>query len=205
MTRRAALTLLFIIQGLSWSGMFMLWIYAVPVVTRFVLHADAGDGAQYRQGLVLVSACFAWYAVLAASLAFALPRLTARFGAGSVHGVALLIGGAGLASLARIDSAPRLFIAFTAIGIAWCSISNLPYAMLGALALPGKGAALIRIFGFSTVLPQVAVTLGLAIAGEAIFGTATNLVMLVGGGLMGVAGLLMLAVRRRFNAPLVEW
>ena len=60
MTRRAALTLLFIIQGLSWSGMFMLWIYAVPVVTRFVLHADSGEGAQYRQGLVLVSACFAW-------------------------------------------------------------------------------------------------------------------------------------------------
>ena len=159
---RSILPPLFVIQFLSWSGMFCLWIYAVPVIAHQVLHA-APETAAYRSALITVSACFALYAVLGAALSFAVPAVVARFGNGVTHGAALLIGGAGIAALGLVGRPAGLALAFPLIGIGWASMSNIPYAIASAAAPEGRGAHFLRVFGLSTVIPQVAVTLGLAV------------------------------------------
>jgi maltose/moltooligosaccharide transporter len=201
---RSVLAPLFVIQFFSWSGMFCLWIYAVPVITQFVFRAPA-EGAAYRDGLFAVSACFAFYALLAACLAFALPRAIRRFGAGGVHGCALLIGAAGLASLGLVTQPVLLIPAFAAIGVGWSSLSNIPYAIAGAAAPSGQGAHILRVFGFSTVAPQIVMTLGLVAASHIWFGDAVNRVMVAGGTMMALAGLLTLALRTRFDLPQENW
>jgi maltose/moltooligosaccharide transporter len=189
--------LLFAIQFLGWSGMFCLWIYAVPVVVRDVFHASAG-GSAYRSALIAVSACFAGYALFAGLMAFLLPRAVERAGAGVVHGVALLIGGGGIAALGLIDRPAWLPFVFVAIGIGWSSLANIPYAMVGAAAPEGHVSHVMRLFGFSTIIPQVVVTLAFALFGEAWFGDAVGRVMITGGALMAAGGAVTLLYRARF-------
>ena len=50
---------LFLVQFLSWSAMFCLWIYGVPVIAHDVFHAEAGSpqygaalAAEFRSGVV---------------------------------------------------------------------------------------------------------------------------------------------------------
>ncbi len=196
---RGVLVPLFVIQFFSWSGLFALWIYSVPVVTRFVFAAPSYDSAAYRDGLFWVSLAFAFYALLGTSLAFALPYFVARWGHGRVHGTALLIGGVGIGSLSLIQRPLLLLPAFTAIGIGWSSIGNLPYSIVSAAAPPERISHYMRLFGFSTVIPQTTATFALAFATEHWFGPATNRVMALGGASMFVAGVLTLAVRERLD------
>jgi maltose/moltooligosaccharide transporter len=203
-TPRQILAPLFAIQFLSWSGMFCLWIYAVPVITRFVLHA-APETAAYRTGLILISACFAFYALLGAGLSFVVPRLVERWGNGPVHGVALLAGGAGIATIGLADGPAGLAIAFPLIGVGWASMSAIPYAIVSAIAPEGRGAHLMRVFGFSTVIPQVIVTLGLAVIVPLWLGDAGYMVLVIGGAMMAAGGLLTLAWRTRFDLPIDPW
>jgi MFS family permease len=202
--RAGVLVPLFVIQFLSWSGMFCLWIYAVPVITQFIFQARGESGA-YRSGLIAVSACFALYALLAALLAFALPALLRRFGAGTIYGVALLTGSAGLMTLGVAETPLALVPAFVAIGVGWSAMSNIPYALAGAFAPQGRGSHTLRLFSFSTVLPQVSTTLFLAIAAAPLFGDALNRVILAGGGMMALGGVVALALRQRFDLPAESW
>jgi hypothetical protein len=56
----------------------------------------------------------------------------------------------------------------------------------------------MRLFGFSTILPQVVVTLAFALLGEAWFGDAVGRVMIAGGALMAAGGAVTLLYRARF-------
>ena len=189
--------LLFAIQFLGWSGMFCLWIYAVPVAVRDVFHTGM-TGPGYRSALIAVSACFAGYALFAGVLAFWLPKLVAQLGAGTVHGVALLVGAVGIGVLGLIDRPALLPLAFVAIGVAWASIANIPYAIVGAVAPEERVGHAMRVFGFSTIVPQMVVTLALATLGEAWSGDAIGRVMIAGGAMMAAGGVLALACRRQF-------
>ncbi len=193
---RAVLVPLFIIQFFSWSGLFALWIYAVPVVTHFVFAANAYDSAEYRSGLFWVSLAFAFYALLGTSLAFALPRFVSRWGHATVHATALSIGAAGIASLSVIERPLLLLPAFTAIGIGWSSIANLPYGMVSDAAPPERIGHYMRWFGFSTVIPQTTATFALAFITERWLGQATNWVMAVGGASMLIAAAFTFLFRR---------
>ena len=183
--------------------MFALWIYAVPVVTASVLHAGAGP-SEYQRGLVMVSAGFAGYAVLAATLAFRVPGLVRRFGNGLVHGIALVIGGVGLAGLGLARSPGGLVPAFVAIGIGWSSMQTVPYEIASALAPAGGGARFMRLFSLSTVAPQVICTIGLALLAPVLSGRPA-LVLLAGGAAMAGGGLLTLALRGRLATVSVDW
>ena len=202
--REPVIAALFAIQFLSWGGMFCLWIYAVPVITQFVFHAPP-DSRAFRVALLAVSGCFAAYALFGACLAFALPRLIARFGGGSIYGIMLLIGSGGIAALGVVNRPIELVVAFIMIGIGWCAMSTIPYAIAAAAAPTGHGGRFMRIFGFSTVLPQVVVTLGLAVASRQMFGDALNFVMIAGGIMMASGGLLALALRARLEVSFDNW
>ncbi len=195
---RRVLIRLFIIQFFSWSAMFSLWIYAVPVVAGNVLHLSPQGSGGLAPALVTVSLCFAAYATLGVLGSFALPPLIRRCGHGAVYGALLLIGAAGLGLLSMARDAWLLAPAFIAIGAGWAAMGAMPYALLSKLVPAGKGAHYTRLFAFSTVLPQVVTTLLLALFAERWFALALGRVIGLGAIAMALAGLLALASRDLF-------
>ena len=177
---------LFLVQFLSWSAMFCLWIYGVPVIAHDVFHAEAGS-PQYGTALAAVGACYALYAVLGTTLAFRLPVTLARHGVRSIYAVALAVGAAGITGVALVEHAVWLIPAFIAIGISWCAMSNIPYAVVSHAAPEGSGAHWMRVFGFSSVAPQAVMTMLLALVGPHLTIATTRNVMLAGGALMACA------------------
>lgn len=199
---------LFVIQFFSWSAMFALWIYAVPIMAVDVLHvSDSGkDGLQ--RAIVTVSLCFSAYALLGAAGSLLLPRIVARFGHALVHGIALLCGAAGLALFSRANGVTMLVPAFLGIGIGWAAMGSVPYAVLSALTPPGRGAHFTRLFAFSTVIPQVVTTVGLVLLADRLFGEDRRGVIALAAAAMAVSGLLTLVWRRTFAAADIaeaEW
>ena len=191
---------LFLVQFLSWGAMFCLWVYALPVVER-----SLGSPGREQDTLLAVSACFSLYAVAAAGLAFAVPPVADRFGTGTVHGAGLLIGAVGLAVLGLAHGGWPLVPAFLLVAFGWTCMANIPYALAAAVAPPGRGARTVRLFGFSTVLPQIVVSTALAVAAPRLFGDAVAPVMLSGAGMMALGGVLTLAWRRHLDVPLGSW
>ena len=200
---RLLLAPLFAIQFFAWSSMFCLWIYALPVIGHILQH---GTGlVDYQHLLILVSAGFAFYSVLGTCLSLLIPGLVDRFGNGVILGVGLLIGGGGFALLGMTTRVGWVWPAFAAIGIAWATLSSIPYAIASAAAPEGRGALSMRLFGFSTVLPQVVTTLGLALLGSSWFGAEIGRVMLIAAASMATAGLIALTFRRRFAVTADPW
>ncbi len=199
-----ALAALFVIQFLAWSAMFALWITAVPVVAGQVLHVSAGGAEALQPAIVAIALGFAGYALIGAVGAFAVPPLVARLGHGMVLGAALLIGAAGLALFARAHSPAGLVPAFAAIGVGWSAIGAVPYAIVGKMVPEGRGARTMRLFGLSTVLPQIVTTLGLALFLPRLFASGPAGAVMAGAGAMTLAGVIALALRSWFAAADAE-
>ena len=201
MTRdfRNALAALFAIQFFSWSAMFALWIYALPLVAGQIVHTPL-EGAGLQAVLVTVSLCYATYALLGTLGGFALPGLIDRFGHGAVLGLCLLAGAAGLGLLSRSTGTGGMVAAFVLIGVGWSAMGAIPYGLLARMVPEGRGAHFTRIFGFSTVLPQIVTTLGLAMFAPRLLGSDPARVIALGAAAMALAGGLALLLRARFAA-----
>ena len=195
---------LFVIQFLSWAGMFCMWIYAVTVIAGDVFHVEA-DPVRYGTALAGIGACYALYAILGASMAFVLPSALQRFGVRIVYGFALAIGACGIGALGVITKTIWLVPAFMAIGVGWCGMSNIPYAVVSNAAPEGQGDHLMRVFGFSTVVPQASMTLLLAFVGPRLPSASTHLVLVGGGVLMASAALVAMVVGDRFAVSTDKW
>ncbi len=188
---------LFAIQFLSWSAMFCVWIYGLPVIAGIL-------GENVEAAVPTVGLCFSGYALAGSLLAFVQPWLFARVPAGVAHGLALLVGAAGMTVLGSVRHAVWLLPAFVALAVCWSTMGAVPYAAAAAAAPPGRGAATMRKFGFSTVVPQVATTFGLATVAER-WGIASANVMLLGAAELAAAGLLTLWWRSWITVPGQDW
>lgn len=185
---------LFAVQFFTWLALFALWIYATPVITKYIFNSTDADSGAFKNGTVCVGLCFAFYSTLAAFLAFAIPALVKKFSAQKLHAAALLAGSAGLLLIFFIKNKYGLFFSFAFIGIAWSSISNLPYRIIGSMAPENKMAAYFAVFNFSIVIPQVAAAFLLGYITDHFFQGETVYIMLVGGCSMLIAGMLMLFI-----------
>lgn len=191
---------LFATQFFSWSGMFALWICAVPFVAAQVLHVSLSGAAGMQSALIAVSLCFTTYAVLGALGGLVLPRLVGLWGHAAVYALGLTAGAAGLFLLSQAQGPALLVPAFIAIGLGWSAIGSLPYAILGKLAPEGRGARLMRVFSFSTVLPQAVTTLLYAVFAQRWVGDRLELVLLAGAAAMAAAALIAFLARGAFAA-----
>ena len=193
----AILPRLFAIQFLSWSAMFCMWIYGLPVIAKIL-------GGSVEAAIPTVGPCFSGYALLAALLAFAQPWLFARAPAAVIHAAALGIGAIGMTILGTATRSIWLIPAFVALAICWSTMGAVPYAAASAAARPGRGAATLRTFGFSTVIPQVATTFGLAVLVDR-WGVASSNVILFGAAELAAAAMLTLAWRHWIIVPTQDW
>jgi maltose/moltooligosaccharide transporter len=184
------LPMLFVVQFFTWIGMFTMWLFTLPLVSGLQPQGQAMASAAAIQW---VGGYFAIYVTLAALLNLAMPAVYARLGKFGTHGLALLAGAAGLASMAYATRPLTLVLSFAAIAVGWASISSTPYALVTDRVQDGRYARAMGIFSFSAVIPQVVIALSMGGLAQLLSpGQA-----LIGGGLcMGFAGLLALGLQR---------
>jgi maltose/moltooligosaccharide transporter len=184
-----------LVQFFTWFALFAMWIYTTSAVaTRHYGAADAASAA-FNEASNWVGVLFAVYNGVAAIVAFfILPRLAAMVGRKRAHAIALIAGGAGLASVFVIADPNLLWISMAGVGVAWASIVSLPYSILAGALPARKMGVYMGIFNFFIVVPQLlaASVLGVlvryAFDGEAVYA------LLVGGGSLIIAALATLLV-----------
>jgi Major Facilitator Superfamily len=178
---------LFIVQFFTWLALFALWIYANPVITRYVFNTTDAESSDFESGTTWVGICFAFYSTLAAFLVFMIPVLSKKISKEKIHAFALLAGAIGLSLIYFIKNKYLLFFSFAFIGIAWSSIGNIPYAIISSIAPEEKMTTYFAVFNFSVVIPQVLAAFLLSYANRQFFKRETINIMLLGGGSMLVA------------------
>jgi maltose/moltooligosaccharide transporter len=183
-----------LVQMLTWFALFAMWIYATAAVARHHFGATDPDSPAFQEGANWVGILFAAYNVFAVLWAVALPPLAGRIGRRGAHLVSLLCGGLGLASFALVADPKWLLLSMAGVGIAWASIVSLPYAMLVG-SLPARKLGLyVGIFNFFIVIPQILAASLLGLLVDRVFGDDPLWALVLGGGLMALAGLATLRV-----------
>src|SRR3546814_16255956 len=91
-----------VIQFLSWFAMFILFIYATPVVAAYQFGATDPTTQAYNDGADWVGLLFGVYNGVAALWALAIPAIAARNGALRLHAINPVAGGRGFTSVALI-------------------------------------------------------------------------------------------------------
>ncbi len=186
---------LFIVQFFTWLALFSLWIYATPVITKYIFAATNTESAGFENGTTWVGICFAFYSTLAAFLAFAIPGILQHLRKERLHAWALLTGAVGLLLIYFIKNKYLLFCSFAFIGIAWSSISNIPYSIISSIAPAEKMPVYFAVFNFSVVIPQVTAAFLLSYLNKYFFAGETIYVIVTGGCSMFVAAVIMFCVK----------
>lgn len=188
---------LFVVQFFTWLALFSLWIYATPVITRYIFNTTDAESTAFENGTTWVGICFALYSTLAAILAFAIPKLTQRISKYKLHAIALLIGSLGLLLIYYIKNQYVLLIAFAFIGIGWSSISTIPYSIISDIAPETSLATYFAVFNFSIVVPQITAAFLLGFLTRHYFAGETIYTILSGAVFMFIAACCMFCIKEK--------
>jgi maltose/moltooligosaccharide transporter len=187
-------------QFFSWFALFAMWIYTTAAVTSHIYGTSDTTSALYNDGANWVGICFAVYNGVAAVVAFAIPPL-ARWSSPKVaHVICLLCGALGLFSISVITDRHLLLGSMVGVGIAWASILSMPYAILTGSLPPSKLGYYMGVFNFFIVIPQIVAAAILGFVVGRFFGGQAIDALLVGGGSLVLAALLMLRVQDQDEA-----
>jgi maltose/moltooligosaccharide transporter len=146
-----------LVQFFTWLGLFCMWLHfsnAVPVL--FGSSDPASD--LFKRGAEWAGVCYAVKDAVTFLAAFALMALARHADRRLIHGVCLVLGGAGLLAVGFIHGEENKFMMLAAMalgGVAWASILSMPYAILAG-ALPAERMGVyMGIFNFFIVLPEI--------------------------------------------------
>jgi maltose/moltooligosaccharide transporter len=183
------------VQFFSWLGLFAMWIYTTPGVTRTHFHAPAATDAAYNEGANWVGVLFGAYNGFAALAALVIPLMARRIGLARSHCVNLALGAAGLASFAVIRDPDLLLVSMIGVGFAWASIVSLPYALLADSVPSRKMGVYMGIFNFFIVIPQLIAAAALGAVVKGLLGGEPIYALVIGAASFVVAGVCALRVR----------
>ncbi|HET7896768.1 MAG TPA: MFS transporter, partial [Flavisolibacter sp.] len=149
-----------LVQFFTWPGLFLMWFYYAVAVAYNIFGAKSDTDPAFGNGRDFAGLTLAYYNVVTFAFAFVLPSIADRLGRKQTHSLCLLIGAAGLISVAFVSEKNMLFLCMTGVGIAWASILSMPYAMLGGVLPANKIGIYMGIFNFFIVLPEIIASLG---------------------------------------------
>jgi len=184
------------IQFLSWSALFILWIYATPVVAHLQFGAVDATSQAYQDGADWVGLMFAAYNGIAALYAFLMPQIVKRIGEAAMHAVNLLAGAAAYLAIPLIHDPHMLLVAMLGMGLAWASILTIPYALLAGALPARKLGVYMGIFNIFIVVPQLVVSSCMGSIMHALFPQAPYYVFVIGALLLAAGAGLSLTLRR---------
>jgi maltose/moltooligosaccharide transporter len=183
------------VQFFSWLGLFAMWIYTTPGVTRTHFHALTATDPGYNVGANWVGVLFGAYNGFAALAAIVIPVMVRRIGLARSHGVNLALGAAGLMSFPLIRDPDLLLVSMIGVGFAWASIVSLPYALLADSVPSRKMGVYMGIFNFFIVIPQLIAASALGAVVKGLLGGEPIYALVIGGASFVIAGVCALRVR----------
>lgn len=183
-----------VVQFFSWFALFSMWIYTTSAVTSHIYGTSDTTSALYNDGADWVTVCFAAYNGFAALVAFLLQPMATRTSRKTVHMIALIAGGIGLASIFFIQNPQLILLSMLGVGLAWASILAMPYAILTGSLPAHKMGVYMGIFNFFIVIPQITAAAILGFMVRGLFGGEAIYALIVGGVSMIIAAVLVLLV-----------
>ncbi|MEN9303065.1 MAG: hypothetical protein RL264_1494 [Bacteroidota bacterium] len=201
------------IQFFSWFGLFCMWVYTttslrehtynLPSIDslKSILEDNPNDKIALAQ-LALsenlgdwVGILFGIYNGVSAIFALLIPIIATKIGKPRTHMLSLLMGGIGLILMYFMPDKNAMILPMLFIGIAWASILAMPYAMLSGVIPADKMGIFMGIFNFFITLPQIVSALFSGPIVKHVFGGNAAYALMLGGGLMIIAGLLNLTIK----------
>ena len=179
------------VQIATWLGLFCMWLYFPVAVAHSVFGASDPQSPRYAQGVAWGGVCFAVYSAVCFVFSFALQPLARRMGRRRAHGVCLLAGALGLASVALIHDQYLLLLSMVGVGIAWASTLSMPYAMLAGSLPAGKVGVYMGIFNFFIVMPEIVASVAFGWVMSHLLGNNRMAAVVCGGVFMAIAALLV--------------
>jgi maltose/moltooligosaccharide transporter len=179
-----------LVQFFTWPGLFLMWFYYAIAVAYNVFGAKSDTDAAFGDGKDFAGLTLSYYNIVTFGFAFVLPFIARKLGRKLTHTVCLLIGAAGLISVAFVTQKNMLFVCMTGVGIAWASILSMPYAMLSGVLPANKIGIYMGIFNFFIVLPEIIASLGFKWIMNNILNNDMMLAVQVGGFLMIIAAVI---------------
>jgi maltose/moltooligosaccharide transporter len=180
------------VQFFTWLALFSMWIYTTGAVTQTHFGSSDTASAAYNEGASWVGVLFAAYNGFSALAAAIVPGMVRRLGIARAHLVNLFLGAAGLGSFLVIRDPYWLLLSMAGVGIAWCSIVSLPYAMLAGGVPASRMGTYMGIFNFFIVIPQIVAASVLGLLLRSLFGGAPIYALLLGACCFVIAGLFCL-------------
>ena len=199
------------IQFFTWFALFAIFIYATPAITNHLYGIEDVklQSEDYNRGATWISLCFVAFNGMAAIFGFLLPAIARALSRRVTHGIFLLVGAIGMASIYLLPSVPSgsnsapLMVSFALMGVAWSSILSMPYAMLSS-AVPAKNMGFFMgFFNVFICLPQVIASLdGLVFLRNLFFGEKPVYALVLGGIFLAIAAILSFSVNDREDLEL---
>ncbi|HEV2596363.1 MAG TPA: MFS transporter [Sphingomicrobium sp.] len=190
-----------LVQFLSWFALFIMWIYATPVVTQHQFGATSVTSRAYNNGADWVGVLFGFYNGVAALYAFVLPAIAARIGNARLHALNLIAGALGFASFAIIRNPDMLLVAMVGVGMAWASILTVPYSLLCGSLPQNKLGVYMGLFNIFIVLPQLVVSTVMGSLGSHLYPTHQVISFLIAGAFMLAAAVATLRLEEGTVEP----
>lgn len=196
----AVIRRMFLVQVLTWAGLFCVWIYFGLALAQSIYGlppgADVSASEHYQglltKGVIQAGICFAIYQFVGVLYTLLLPRLAERFDPNRVHAVSLLAGSVTLIAMLFLRDMWSVYIAMVGFGIFSGSLNTLPYAIVAAEVPSSKMGACMGIFNITITVPQILCGLVIGPLNQALFGNQAVFVLALAGVLIGAAGLLLL-------------
>jgi len=147
-------------HSFSWIGIHTTFVYLIVFVQQhFPGLSDIDAGRTASLNFMILNAIGALLPL------FVLQPLSIRIGRVATHTAALGIMAIGYAALyVAGDSLPVIYALVTLVGVGWASIVSLPFAIMSQKVESDQMGLYMGLFNLSVVLPQLTVSLGIALA-----------------------------------------
>lgn len=179
-----------LVQFFTWPGLFLMWFYYSVAVAYNIFGATSDTDPAFGNGRDFAGLTLSFYNIITFGFSFFLPSIADKLGRKTTHSLCLLIGAAGLISVAFVTNKYTLYACMTCVGIAWASILSMPYAILSPALPKNKIGIYMGIFNFFIVLPEIIASLGFKWIMNNVLDNDRMLAVQTGGFLMILAALI---------------
>ncbi len=201
---------LYLVQILTWTGLFCLFLYFSIAIANRYFHVPSGIPLEHHfqfsrlftKGIEWAGLCYGIYQFVSVIYAFLLPKIAEKTSTRFAYGISLICGALGMISIGFFSSPEYLIISMLGIGMMWGGVMTMPYAIISAELPKNKMGVYLGIFNITITFPQILAGLFLGIITSKIFHNNAIYTLMMGGVLILFSGVLMLI--QNYSYKLVE-
>ncbi len=180
----------------QWYAMSCYWAYRVPAVSKALFGTSDASTAQFREADLLSGPMGAFYNLVAFGTAFAMIPIARKMGASKLHGIALLLAGAGMMLLPQTSNVAVMWVTMALMGLGWGSIMGNPYIVLANAIPPERTGVYMGIFNMMICAPMLLFAGTMPFMYEPLLGGDPRNVLRFGGVMMVLAAIAVWRVKQ---------